>query len=576
LSENKLLNSALYYQGKGYSVIPCEPKGKKPLVRWEMYQTVRPDEKRIEKWWTQHPNANIGIITGKISGILVLDYDGNEGDATLNSQLPEIEPTAMASTGNGGHYYFQYPEDDDGWPRRFQNFAKKLPGLDFRGDGGYVIAPPSLHPNGTQYKWKFLKNLAPTPDWLISLIEKKQNGKAADTEPPGNDKVKQGERNVHFTSLAGAMRRKGLNQSAILEAMKEENKVKCDPPLSEFELKNIARSVCRYAPSEGYKKPSLPVPVSMADVQKTTVDWLWWPYIPYGFVCALEGDPGEGKSYISCAIATALSLGHGLPGVSDNGMETGDTILLTAEDHLGATVKKRLEDMQADMTRIYAIDEKFPLDGPGFAHIESMIQSFNTKLIVIDPIIAFLPAKMDMHRANEVRQVLSRLSNIAETYKCSILIIRHLSKSGQNKAIYRGQGSIDFTAACRSVLLAGHSPDDFHNKGISHIKCNLGPIGESLGYKIERGVFAWAGTSTITSNEILGTEEDSSMVGEAKDFLVDLLQDGPVLSKTVMAKTKESGLSPMSVRRAQKALNIKPQKMGGFGMEGGWSWQLPR
>ena len=149
---NEMLEAALEYSGRGISVIPIPPGAKIPGISWKQFQETRADENQIRAWWQRWPNSNIGIVTGAISNLVVLDCDAAEGLEIIeqNGGLP-VTAVALTSFDETGfrkrHYYFQHPGE------RLKNFVKKLPGLDFRGDSGYVLAPPSLHPSGARYEW---------------------------------------------------------------------------------------------------------------------------------------------------------------------------------------------------------------------------------------------------------------------------------------------------------------------------------------------------------------------------------------------------------------------------------------
>ena len=328
----------------------------------------------------------------------------------------------------------------------------------------------------------------------------------------------------------------------------------------------------RPAPMNGQAKKSeiLPTLRCMADVQSEEVDWLWYPRIPLGRLTALEGDPGEGKSFLALAIAAALSVGSGLPGLEEK--EPCNTIFLTAEDSLADTVRPRLDEMKANVERIFGIDAPFPLDATGQAHLETLIQSNTARLVVIDPITAFLPPGVDIHRANEVRNVLSRLAQIAERHRCAILIIRHLAKGSTGKAIYRGLGSIDFTAACRSVLLAGRGPDDPNSRALVQIKTNLGPTADPIGYSIEHGQFRWTGATELTAYQILAPDGNPTQLEKAKDWLREFLAtDQP--AKEIEKAACEARFSVATLRRAKEALGVRSAKEG---KTGPWIWTLSK
>jgi hypothetical protein len=205
--------------------------------------------------------------------------------------------------------------------------------------------------------------------------------------------------------------------------------------------------------------------------------------------------------------------------------------------------------------------------------IEMAIVEHRPALVIVDPIIAYVEGK-DTHKANEVRSLLAPLAALAESYKTSILAIRHLNK-GTAKAAYRGQGSVDFLAACRSAFLAGEDPENPGQKVLCHIKANLGPKTSSLTYTIDEGRFLWGEESALTAEQVLAVPADiseRSKLDEAKVFLQDVLSDGPIASAEVEKDAKGAGIASATLKRARAALGIKPTKAS-FG--GGWLWSRP-
>jgi len=163
-THDALRDAALDYAQRGWSVIPLKPRDKRPLVAWEAYQTQRASVEQVREWWDQYPGANVGLVTGAISGIVVLDVDGPDGEASLAGK--DIPVTPSVATGKGRHIYLAHPGGT------IKNFARKLPGLDLRGDGGYVVAPLSVHPSGRVYTWIDGPDvpLAEMPAWLLELV----------------------------------------------------------------------------------------------------------------------------------------------------------------------------------------------------------------------------------------------------------------------------------------------------------------------------------------------------------------------------------------------------------------------
>ncbi|MFC1933274.1 AAA family ATPase [Chloroflexota bacterium] len=318
--------------------------------------------------------------------------------------------------------------------------------------------------------------------------------------------------------------------------------------------------------------------VCIADVEPETVAWLWLPYIPRGKLTLLEGDPGIGKSWVSLAIATAISLGNGLPGIEAT--EPQPVLLASAEDGRGDTIRPRLDNMGANVKNIHAIKETLDFGNGGLVILEGYIDHVRPALVIIDPLVAYIGAGVDIHRANETRAVMAKLSGMAERHGCAILAVRHLTKGGTLKPIYRGLGSIDFAAACRSVLMAGCDPSNEQKRGIVQIKSNLAPKGQAIGFELRDGGFYWTGESDLTAARIMAVEdtgEGKSARDEAADFLRDELRDGPVEAAQVWRDAREAGLSEITVKRAKAILGIITRRQGETGKRGGgkFTWELP-
>jgi hypothetical protein len=325
----------------------------------------------------------------------------------------------------------------------------------------------------------------------------------------------------------------------------------------------------------------------LADVHAEEVVWLWCPYIPLGKLTILEGDPGLGKSWMTCAIATATAQGHGLPGAERT--EPRKVLLLSAEDGLSDTIRPRLDALRADVSQIYAVEGALTLDDVGCLRLEAEILEIKPALVIIDPIVAYLGADVDLHRANETRAVMARLARIAERNRIAILGLRHLTKGAGGKAIYRGYGSIDITAAARSVLLVGADPDDEDRRAVVQTKSNLAPKGAAIGYKLTADGFAWTGESDLTAEQILSgvaNSEEAEARTEAQEFLREFLRDGEKEFNDVMKNGKENGLSEKTLRRAKKRLGVISRKEGfgnqdasskGIGLKRytKWFWRLP-
>lgn len=314
---------------------------------------------------------------------------------------------------------------------------------------------------------------------------------------------------------------------------------------------------------------------TLSEVKAEAISWLWEPYIPFGKLTLFEGDPGVGKSWVSLAIATAMSLGTGLPGKPE--LTNGPVLIASAEDGIADTIKPRLTAMHADQTAIHAIDGLLTLDEKGFDMLDNYVADYVPALLIIDPLVAYLSGDMDINKANQVRFATARLAALADKWGTAILAVRHLTKGNSTKAIYRGLGSIDFTAAARSVLFAGSNPDNDQDRAIDHIKSNLAIKGSPIGYELREGGFYWKETTELNYDKMTSTSEERGALDEAKDFLRDTLSDGSMLAIEVTRIAENNGITKSTLRRAREELNIKPFRQGELGVKGGgkWFWKMP-
>src|SRR5262245_7622464 len=318
----------------------------------------------------------------------------------------------------------------------------------------------------------------------------------------------------------------------------------------------------------------------LADVQAEKIEWLWKPYIAIGKITVIEGDPGLGKSWLTCAIATAVAAGKGLPETQPS--EPANILICSAEDGLEDTIRPRLDAFGADVTRIYAVESPFILDEEGILLLEEQIAIHKPKVVIIDPLVAYFGGAVDLHRANETREIMARLALVARKFRCAIIVVRHLAKGGASKAIYRGIGSIDITAASRSVLLVGADPNYPNKRGIVQIKNNLEKFGPALGYEIEDGKFYWTGQSDLTAEAILSFsvgyegKEEKNARNDAEEFLLEVLSGGPIPAKDVVLEASKAGIPKATLDRAKARVGVKSRKSGGrFGGDPTWYWEMP-
>jgi len=244
--------AARAYLARGWSVIPVEAGGKRPLVRWEAFQQKRPSEQDLRRWYRRWPDANVGIVTGVISSLLVLDVDPRHGgDASLRElerRYHALPDTVEAVSGGGGrHLYFAHPGGV------VHNRVALAPGIDLRGDGGMIVAPPSRHPSGRGYEWKISHgpddaSLAGLPPWLLGRLQPaapSPGHPAAYWRSLVRGGVAEGARNNTVASLTGHLLWREVDLEVIKELLLCWNRLRCRPPLSDDEVLSAIESIRR-------------------------------------------------------------------------------------------------------------------------------------------------------------------------------------------------------------------------------------------------------------------------------------------------------------------------------------------
>ena len=321
---------------------------------------------------------------------------------------------------------------------------------------------------------------------------------------------------------------------------------------AEIPNRNYFKSIVLKEPS----KPETVKIIRMSDVELTPVDWLWKPYLPFGKLSVLQGNPGEGKTYFAMHLAAACTNGKLLPNMER--MEPFNVIYQTAEDGLGDTVKPRLIEAGADLDRVLVIDDSDVQLTLSDERIEKAIIENNARLVIIDPIQAYLGADVDMNRANEVRPIFMRLGQVAQRTGCAILLIGHLNKAAGMQSLQRGLGSIDIAAAVRSVMFIGKLKHDPTMRILTHEKSSLAPPGVSLAFSLgDEGGFRWVGEYDITADEMLSGIEPQreTKTQQAKDLICTLLAGGKqVLSEDIDKAALERGIPGRTVRDAKREL----------------------
>ena len=611
------LAAALAYGQMGLAVFPCAYGNKRPLTQRGFLEATS-ERVRIESWWRQWPRANVAIATGAVSNLLVIDVDPRHGgEAGLERLLEEhgdLPDTAIAHTGGGGrHIYLRHP----GGAIPCSN-GRLADGVDIKADGGYVIAPPSLHPNGKKYAWDddydivYYVPPAPCPGWLVDLLRAdplKQDTLTSSAGAGADDKpIPQGRRNGVLVALAGAMRRVAFDQAAILAALRQVNQRRCQPPLDEAEVAKIAAGICKYDPDRfaagrvmmgafeipGASEPAL---VNLATVEAVPISWLWPGRVALGKLTVLAGDPGLGKSFIGLDLAGRVSTGGVWPDCPQRAAPAGSVLLLSAEDDPADTIKPRLVQMDADCRRIHVLravrtaggaERSFDLSGD-LAILEKAIEALHDcRLVIIDPISAYL-GKTDGHSNSDIRGLLAPLAELAGQYQVALLAITHLNKAGPANPLYRTMGSLAFVAAARAVwVVARDRPETEQETNLTSggrrrlmlpAKNNLAGDGTGLAYHLEHNRLIWEPTPlAMTAADFFARQAawaepcPTPARAAAVAFLKDLLQDGPVWADDIRQRAQNAGLDWTAITRAKKNLGVFSER-NGFGKDSRCYWR---
>ena len=288
---------------------------------------------------------------------------------------------------------------------------------------------------------------------------------------------------------------------------------------------------------------------------------------------------GDGKTTYILKVASTITIGDKFP-TSASCVEIGNVIFQTAEDGLADTVKPKLVKAGADASKVFVIDDSKDSLSLTDMRIEEAINEVNAKILIIDPLQAYLGANTDMHRANEIRPIMHHLSDVAERTGCAIVLICHMNKGSENsKGLYKTLGSIDIPAAARSVLLLGRDPHNKYIRAVVPIKSSLAPEGKAVSFELNPDTgFKWLGETELTATDILGTYKKdmkkTSEVKDAKKYILELLSEGDILVSEAKKQLKMEGFSEQTIRRAREQLKIKTYPKGFKPKE--YYWKSPK
>jgi len=337
---------------------------------------------------------------------------------------------------------------------------------------------------------------------------------------------------------------------------------------------------------ESYGEPGKPIVKRLSEVEEKPLEWFWRGRIPRGKITVMDGDPGSGKSWLTGYLAARVTVGDPLPG--EEGINRNpERVLLLSEDDEADTIKPRMRVMGGNETNIYllrgVLERKGKISRVQLANIATLrrtVEIWKPGLVIVDPVVRYL-GQMDTNKATAVRSTLDPLSDMAKDFGCAIVCVRHLNKDSVLKALYRGQGSMDFIGAARSAFIVVEHPNNPKVRVICHTKSNNAPLAQSLTFRIEQsgdeiGRFILGDTISLTADQLANVPQGQGSLSEGEDklelargFLLGVLIRGQTPQAVVMDCAGKVGIRERTLERAKGALKVKSFKTGSQ-----WVWEL--
>lgn len=611
---NELLEAALKYAHMGLAVFPLKVKGKEPNTE-NGFKDASTDETIIRGWWERNPKANIGIATGDMSGGLVaidMDIDkdkGKDGYHTFKKWCDDnylvLPDSWLSITGRGGYHLF--------YRSRFPVPSKIswLDDVDIRANGGYIVAPPSIHPNGTRYEWEDAPDecqLVSTDDIDVEFVMNSVIASIAKNNQPLNvpEEIPEGHRDEIMFKLACKYQAMGMSDTAMLAALQEENRVRCKPPLTDKEIRKKVEQAQKYQKGEivtlenqsneltrkSYGKTGrkieetvtdhdLDMP-TLAEFEEKEKKWLVPGYIPEGCVTLLCADGGIGKTTLWCDTLAALTAGTTT--IFDKALEipfhTGierTVMYFSKEDPTEEVLKGRLKAAGANEANIRCFgldDERLGKIWYGSLLLDKLVEKYKPDIVVFDTLQAFLPDGVEMSKRKDMRDALNPLNALGAKYGTAFLMIMHTNKSNASGR-QRMADSSDIWDLGRSALMAGRTKDE-NICYLSHEKSNYGKLQKTILFSLSDNGIKFEGTSRRKDRDYMADSiaapAPTPKLDEARDFILENVEDGMEVSE-LERMAKAAGITLETIRNARAALKkdnrIKIKPMG-FGKEKKW------
>jgi hypothetical protein len=540
------LDAALDYVRRGWSVIPVS--GKRPLVLWEQYQQRQPSVSEVRQWWTQWPDANVGVVTGAVSDVVVVDIDSAAAEEDFIARCGDAWPkTPRAKTAKGAHVYFAHPG------AHVRTGVRVLPGVDVRGDGGYVVAPPSRHAIGTLYTWAVHPDDAPLaemPAWLVEMLKQADSPAPAHANEHGT--VREGQRNDFLYRRARSLHAKGWTGEAILAALKAENEERCDPPLSPEEVTSIAEHAHEQPDAQGFGVTGTPraphgdngkyhplEPMDL-DEMKTRAPgrtWVWEGYFARGGCYLLAADPGVGKSTLLYPLLHAIS--QGMPFL---GRATAKSPSLVLTEEPVFDVAQRLRTLgyrSGGGIQIHACPRE--LDQAFIAGLKAYAGDHPGVVIVVDTVSEYAGFE-DESGNSEIVKKLGPLKAIARSTDSLVVFVHHNRKNQEGAADGKNvRGGSAFMAMPDLALGLRYTAagEDSNRRVLRRLRTRYSETPREL-------LIEWDGK---VYNLVVNQASSGTAAYQAK--VLQALAAGPLTEKEIKAATK---LSRGTVRELLKKL----------------------
>lgn len=622
---NELKEAAIEYAKIGLAVFPLVPRDKKPLTM-NGFKDATTNIDKITEWWLINPTANIGIATGQMSnGLVVIDMDVDEDKGKdgyhaftkwINDNYVILPDSWLSITGRGGyHMMFKSSftvRSRTGW----------LEDVDVRGEGGYIVAPPSIHPNGNKYEWEDAPNETTIADSSDTDVEFLLNSVNIPERTAGEplkvpDVIPEGHRDEMMFKLACKYQAMGMSDDAMVAALKAENQARCVPPLTDKEIEQKIKQAQKYQKGEtvtitdnsevvvkktykgkGNRKieeeiteNDLEMP-TLFEFEKRTKEWLIPGYIPKGCVTLLCSDGGIGKTSIWCDTLAALTTGRTtlFDKAVDNPFQTGicrNVMYFSKEDPTEEILKWKFESAEGDQGKVRCFgldDERINKIWYGSLLLEKLIEKYKPDICVFDTLQAFLPEGVDMAKRKDMRDALSPLNQMGAQYGTTFLMVMHTNKSA-NSGRQRMADSSDIWDIGRSALMCGRTKDK-EICYMSHEKCNYGRLQKTILFSVTDMGVEFKGTSRMKDSDYIAQHQQSNYSSnpkqdEAKQFIVEQLAEAEGRKMEIGSLDSigtAAGISKNAMAEARASLikdKILERKSYGFGPQKKWYILLP-